>query len=80
MLTLIRFVWFTLSVFCILKERILFHPETSLREIVNTDIHGNKTVRTFTDEESERLDKLMEKCFEVAKKENVDIFGTSMRI
>lgn len=62
------------------KERIFFHPETSFQEFINKDIHGNKTGLTFTDEESERLDRLMEKCFEVAEKENVDIFQTSMRV
>ena len=62
------------------KERIFFHPETSLSGIVNTDIYGNQTIRTFTNEESERLDGLMDKCFEVAEKENVDIFKVDMRI
>jgi hypothetical protein len=62
------------------KEGISFHPETSLSEIVNTDLYGKQTIRTFTEEESERLDGLIEKCFEVAEKENVDIFQTAMRI
>lgn len=62
------------------KERIFFHPETSLSGIENTDIHGKITVKTFTDEESERLDGLMDKCFEIAEKENVDIFETAMRV
>jgi hypothetical protein len=62
------------------KERIFYHPESSFRDVVNTDIYRNQTVRTFTDEESERLDKLNEKCFEIAERENVDIFETSMRI
>jgi hypothetical protein len=47
---------------------------------MNTDINGKQTVRTFTDEESERLDRLNEKCFEVAGIENIDVYRTSMRI
>jgi hypothetical protein len=47
---------------------------------MNSDIYGKKTVPTFTPEESERLDKLNEKCFEVADKENVEIYVISMRI
>ena len=37
------------------------------------------TARTFTDEESERLEKLNEKCWEIAEKENVNIYEVSMR-
>jgi hypothetical protein len=62
------------------KDGISFHPETSLSEIVNTDLYGKQTIRTFTEEESARLDGLMDKCFEVAEKENVDIFQTAMRV
>lgn len=64
----------------IYKEGILYHPDFSFADYVNSDISGNKTVPTFTDEESKRLDKLNEKCFEVAEREGVDVYRTSMRI
>lgn len=61
-------------------ERIFYHPESTFRDIVNKDIYHNTTIRTFTDKEAERLDRLNDKCFEVAERENVDIFQVSMRI
>jgi hypothetical protein len=62
------------------KENIFYHPETSFREFVQTDIYGNETVQTFTEKECKRLDRLNDKCWKVAKKENVDIFEVSMRV
>jgi len=64
----------------IYREGILYHPDFSFDGYMNTDINGKQTVRTFTDEESERLDRLNEKCFEVAGIENIDVYRTSMRI
>ena len=62
------------------KEKIYYHPESSFHDIVNTDIYGNQTIRTFTDEESKRLDRLNEKCWQIADKENVNIFEIATRI
>lgn len=64
----------------IYKERILYHPDFSFGDYMNSDIYGNRTVFTFTEEESKRLDMLNEKCFEVAERENVNVYKTSMRI
>jgi len=61
------------------KKRIIFNPELSFARYENTDIYGNRTARTFTDEESERLEKLNEKCWEIAEKGNVNIYEVSMR-
>jgi hypothetical protein len=62
------------------KEKIFYHPESSFHDFVHTDIYGNETGQTFTDEECEHLDRLNDKCWKVAKKENVDIFEVSMRV
>ena len=47
---------------------------------MNTDIYGNRTIRTFTDEESDRIDRSNKKCWQVADEANVDIFEVDMRI
>jgi hypothetical protein len=63
----------------LVKERISYHPESSFREIRNTDIYGNLTVPTFTCEESERLDLLMGKCRDLADELDADIYEIGKR-
>lgn len=62
------------------KERIYYHPQTSFHDIMNSDLYGIPTCRTFSDEEAERLDKLNLKCHEIAEENQVDIFKLSMHI
>ena len=62
------------------KQRIFYHPESSFHDIMNTDLYGIPTCRTFSDEEADRLDKLNLKCHEIAEENQVDIFKLSMHI
>lgn len=62
------------------KERINFNPDFPFSDYINEDVYGNKTVKTFSEEESKRLDILNDKCWEIAEKENVSIYQISMRI
>ena len=61
------------------KEHIHYHPETSFRDITNSDLYGNTTVPTFTFEESERLDKLMGKSRDLVDELDVNIYDISKR-
>lgn len=62
------------------KQRIYYHPESSFHDIMNSDLYRNRTCRTFSDEEADRLDNLNLKCREVAEANHVDIFRLSMHI
>lgn len=61
------------------KEHILYSPETSFSDTVNTDFEGNTTLPTFTKEESDRLDMLMGKCRDLADELDVNIFEIAKR-
>ena len=64
----------------LIQAGVLYHPEVSFHEHIETNKYGKTIGLTFSDEESDRLDKLMEKCFEVAKEVDANIFKISMRI
>lgn len=63
----------------LLQAGVLYHPEVSFHEHIETDKYGKTIGLVFSEEESDRLDKLMEKCFEVADEVDANIFKISMR-
>ena len=67
--------FFTLLV----QANILYHPEDSFRDFINTDENGVESL-SFSEEESKRLDLLMKKCRDLGKKHDVDIFEMGMEI
>lgn len=62
------------------EARVLYHPEMSFHGIIENDKNGVKIGPAFSEEESDRLDKLMEKCFEVADEVDADIYKISQRV
>ena len=59
-------------------DRERFHPETSFHEHIITK-DGVTIGPAFTDEEADRLDRLMDDCWDITFTEGVDIFQLAMK-
>ena len=67
--------FFTLLV----QANILYHPEDSFRDFINTDENGNESL-SFSEEESKRLDLLMKKCRDLVDELDADIWKICKRV
>lgn len=60
----------------LIEEGSNFHPDDDFKDFVN-----NKTGEpTYTSEEAELRNSLMEQCFEVCEKEEQDVYGVMHRV
>ena len=60
----------------LIEEGDNIHPDDDFRDLINTETNEP----SFTEEEAEIRNKLMEQCFEVCEKNGVDIYDFSMEI
>ena len=56
------------------ERKLNFHPDEDFINYVSY----SSGERTFTDEECQLYNRLMDECFEVCKKAEVDIYGVGM--
>lgn len=59
------------AIYLIVKESVMFHPD----ENFNVYININNNEQSFTKEQADKRNDLMEQCFSVCEKENVDIYS-----
>lgn len=64
--------WFT-ELIHILK--VSLHPDNRFEEYVN-----HSGFRSFDDETASELDSMMDKCFEIAYNQQVDIYGIAIEV
>ena len=57
-------------------EGTVFHPDDDFSDYVTTDTNE----LAFSKEEAQQRNLLMEKCFEICSKENVDIYNFMLEI
>ncbi len=65
------------------QEKIGYNPEVSFRDIGRSEsVDGKpaKWINAFSNEEADRLDDLMYKCFELCNELDLDIFEYCMSI
>lgn len=60
----------------IINERVNIHPDDDFKSIINIKTGSS----TFTEEEAELHNKLMDKCFEVCEQSGVDIYNLAMEV
>lgn len=61
------------------KERILYDCLTSFKEYTSSDFKKNTVGQLFTNKEANRLDTLMEKCWEITSEMDIDIYEITNR-
>jgi len=52
------------------EHNLSFHPDNDFSDYVNTETN----IPIYTTEESERYNELMDKCFDICKQNNEDVY------
>ena len=60
----------------LIAEGISFHPDDDFNDYVNF----KENTPTYTKEEADLRNDLMNKCFEVCEKEGIDIYGVMLEV
>ena len=60
----------------ILNESLNFHPDEDFRNYINLETD----LPSYTPDESDYRNKLMEACFDICDKDNLDIYGMGIEM
>jgi hypothetical protein len=60
----------------LIKESVNFHPDEDFKNYIDIETK----LPTYSKEEAELRNKLLDQCFEVCEKEGVDIYDFTMEI
>jgi hypothetical protein len=60
----------------LIEEGVSFHPDDDFNDYVNFKEHKP----TYTKEEAQKRNQLMDQCFEVCEKEGVDIYDIMLEV